>query len=160
MYKKGWCTCKIVFFLLIYTQCLFAILSWRRRLRCPVLPLKVSLAVMRELKKYLLKDTVQPYCAGACATPKLVSFEGFNCRALAWENRRWRVSIQTEFPRGTTKQKHYPARPDLGSNASFFGISALVRRDTSAVFSGYRDSCFDSNYSDEHPRLFHMGAGV
>ena len=160
MYKKGWCTCKIVFFLLIYTQCLFAILSWRRRLRCPVLPLKVSLAVMRELKKYLLKDTVQPYCAGACATPKLVSFEGFNCRALAWENRWWRVSIQTEFPHGTTKQKHYPARPDLRSNASLFGICALVRRDSSAVFSGYRDPCFDSNFFDEHPRLFHMGAGV
>ena len=41
------------FFLPIYTQCFFAVLSWRRRLRCPVLPLKVSLAVMRELKKYL-----------------------------------------------------------------------------------------------------------
>ena len=41
------------FFFPIYTQCFFAVLSWRRRLRCPVLPLKVSLAVMRELKKYL-----------------------------------------------------------------------------------------------------------
>ena len=78
--QKGDARAKCVFFLLIYTQCLFAILSWRRRLRCPVLPLKVSLAVMRELKKYLLTDTVQPYCAGACATPKLVSFKGFNCR--------------------------------------------------------------------------------
>ena len=78
--QKWWCTCKVVSFLPIYTQCFFAVLSWRRRLRCPVLPLKVSLAVMRELKKYLLTDTVQPYCAGACATPKLVSFKGFNCR--------------------------------------------------------------------------------
>ena len=29
-----------------------------------------------------------------------------------------------------------------------------MRRDTSAVFSGYRDSCFDSNFFNEHPRLF------
>ena len=50
--QKGDARAKCFFFLLIYTQCLFAILSWRRRLRCPVLPLKVSFAVMRELKKY------------------------------------------------------------------------------------------------------------
>ena len=66
--------------------------------------------------------------------------------ALAWENRWWRVTTQINFTSGTTKQKHYPAWLDLGSNASFFGISVLVRRDTSAVFSGYRDSCFDFNF--------------
>ena len=33
-----------------------------------------------------------------------------------------------------------------------------MRRDTSAVFSGYRDSCFDSNFFDEHPPTLSYGS--
>ena len=68
---------------------------------------------------------------------------GFNCREPG------KTGDDVSLPRSISlaaRSNRSTTRRGVGSNASFFGISVLVRRDTSAVFSGYRDSCFDFNF--------------